>query len=128
MYYFYGFFGPLGPWVGGDVNDFKFSFGIAYFMPTTRGDMYHFKFTLVMYMSCQQLGGFVLFVWCLWALWALGRGDVYHFKFSLVLYILCQQLWGICIILSLQFIVYIMITIRGVCIICLVTLGPSGPG
>ena len=62
MYYFYGFFGPFGPWVGEDEYDFKFSFGIAYFMPTTRGDMYHFKFTLVLYMSCQQLSFFFFFL------------------------------------------------------------------
>ena len=72
MYYFYGFFGPFGPWVGGDVYDFKFSFGNAYFMPTTRGDMYHFKFTLVLYMSCKQLGGVCII--CLVSLGPLGPG------------------------------------------------------
>ena len=59
-----------------------------------RGDVYHFMFSLVLHISCQQLGGFILFVWCLWALRALGRGYVYHFMFSLVLYISCQQLGG----------------------------------
>ena len=49
-------------------------------------------FTLVLYISCQQLGEYVWFVGCLWALGTKGSGVVCQLVLTLVLYISCQQL------------------------------------
>ena len=45
--------GPSDLGRGGSVSFFVY-IAIVYIMPTMRGNMYHFKFTLVMYISCQQ--------------------------------------------------------------------------
>ena len=73
-----------------------------------------------------QLEGVVL-GW-LWTLWAHGRRVVYQLMFTLVLYISCQQLVG-CISVEIYiWIVYIMPKNWGICVICWVSFGPSGPG
>ena len=56
-----------------------------------------------------------------------GRVVVCKLVFTWILYILCQQLGG-CISVGVYIgIVYIMSTIGGICVICWVSLGPSGP-
>ena len=80
LYYLFGVFGPFGPWVEGMciISCFHWycifhannQVGLYYlfgdfgpFGPWVGGKMYNFKFTLLLYILCQQLGGFVLFVW-----------------------------------------------------------------
>ena len=82
-----GFYGPFGPWVWGDVNQFKF--------------------TLILYISCQHLEGYFYFVGFLWALWAQGMGGMIQFKFTLILYISCQQLERDLYFVGFTYILYI---------------------
>ena len=58
------------------------------------GDVGELVFTLVLYISCQQFGGYVKVVGCLWALWTQGRGLLCQLMFTFVLYIICRQLGG----------------------------------
>ena len=74
------------------------------------------------------IGGIGVICWVSLALRAQGRGHVCQLVFSLILHISCQQLGGCKSVGVYIGIVYIMPTIGGICVICWVSLGPSGPG
>ena len=71
----------------------------------------------------------MLFVGCLWALHVKGREGLCQLVFTLILYYISYQQLGGCISVGVYIgIVYIMATIRGICVICWVSLGRSGQG
>ena len=50
-----GFFGPFGPRVWGDVNQFKFTLIVCISCQQLERDLYFVGFTYILYISCRQL-------------------------------------------------------------------------
>ena len=69
-----GFFGPFGPWVWGDVNQFKFTLILSILCQQLKRSLYFVGFTYILYISCQQLERYLYIVGFLWALRAQGMG------------------------------------------------------
>ena len=66
--------GPMGPGYVGDVNQIKFTLILYISGQQLASDLYFVGFTLILYISCQQLDRYLYFVGFLWALRALGMG------------------------------------------------------
>merc|ERR1711989_255962 len=56
-----GFFGPFGPRVWGDVNQFEFTLIVCISCQQLERDLYFVGFTYMLYISCQQLERYLKF-------------------------------------------------------------------
>ena len=86
---------------------------IVYIMPTIHGNLCQLVFSLVMYLLCQQFGGYMSVGVFIGIYHANNWEDVCQLVYSLVLYISCKQLGGCMSVGVFICIVYIMPTIHG---------------
>ena len=99
--------GPLGPGYVGDVNQINFILILYISGQQLASDLYFVGFTLILYISCQQLGGLCNL---------LGVFGPFG-----------PRVGGLYVFLCLHWYCIYHVNNWGKCVICWLSLGPSGP-